>query len=119
MKPIIYVSGKYGGDIATNIKAAEAVTVQLMRNGFDVFCPHKNTAGFEQYTDLTYDRFIEMDLNILERCDAIYMMQGWEDSNGAKIEKEYAEEIDLPVILADLHHHTTFTVNDYNILVKL
>lgn len=88
---IIYVSGRYThGDVTENINRAREITAMLIRDGYDVICPHLNTAGFELYTDITYDRLIEMYLSILGRCDGIYMMSGWEQSNGANIELGYA-----------------------------
>jgi hypothetical protein len=97
--PLIYVSGKYtNGIISKNIDDAEAVAVQLMRNGFDVICPHKNTAFYEKYEDIPYEKYIQMDLNILARCDAIYMMKSWKESNGASVERNFAIDKDIPVI---------------------
>ena len=31
-------------------------------------------------------------------CDAIYMLDNWQDSNGARVEREKAEELNLTVI---------------------
>jgi hypothetical protein len=112
--PLLYVSGKYtAGVIKENIEAAEAVSVQLMRNGFDVICPHKNTSGYEKYEDIPYDQYIAMDLNILERCDAIYMMSNWQESNGAKIELKHALDKGIPVVLGANHNIEEFTVEAY------
>jgi nucleoside 2-deoxyribosyltransferase len=118
--PLIYVSGKYtNGIISKNIDDAEAVAVQLMRNGFDVICPHKNTAFYEKYEDIPYEKYIEMDLNILERCDVIYMMDNWKESNGAKIEMQYAMDKGMPVIFGENHNIEEFTVEAYDSSMKL
>lgn len=118
--PLVYVSGPYtNGIIIKNIEAAEAVSVQLMRNGFDVICPHKNTGGYEKYEDIPYDQYIAMDLNILERCDAIYMMSNWRESNGAKIEMQRALEKGIPVILGENHSIEEFTVEAYWNSIKI
>jgi nucleoside 2-deoxyribosyltransferase len=98
-KPLIYISGKYSdGIIIKNIEKAEAAAVRLMRAGFDVICPHKNTSGYEKYEDIPYEQYIEMDLNILERCDGIYMLDNWRESKGAKTEFEYAAHHCIPII---------------------
>lgn len=39
---------------------------------------------------LTYDEYMELDLMLLDMCDAIYMLKGWEDSKGANREYGYA-----------------------------
>jgi nucleoside 2-deoxyribosyltransferase len=102
---LVYVSGPYtaptDNEINENIQRAEDIAVMLMRNGFDVITPHKNTAGYQQY-EFTHERYLEQDINILSRCDAIIMMNGWRYSKGACIEMEYAREKKIPIILADI-----------------
>ena len=39
---------------------------------------------------LTYDEYMELDLRLLGMCEGIYMMEGWEDSQGANREYGYA-----------------------------
>ena len=47
--PLIYVAGAYAGDVSANIIKAERVSIALIRNGWHVFTPHKNTAGYERW----------------------------------------------------------------------
>lgn len=37
-------------------------------------------------------------LPLLKYCDAIYMLKGWENSAGARIEHEYAQKLGLVVM---------------------
>ena len=71
--------------------------------GWAVICPHANTAFFSGEEDHEVDRlkWIEGDLEMLWRCDAIYMLKGWEDSRGAVTERDQAITIDLQVIYED------------------
>ena len=39
---------------------------------------------------LTYDEYMELDLRLLDMCEGIYMLKGWEDSKGANREYGYA-----------------------------
>ena len=39
---------------------------------------------------MNYGEYMKIDLQLLELCDAIYMVEGWEDSAGAKLEYHYA-----------------------------
>ena len=94
---LIYVSGKYTGDVDENILAARSVAIRLWELGHAALCPHLNTAHFEHDCNVGYDQYIEGDLNMIARCDAIVMVNGWEESKGAKIEKEYAEKLVMPV----------------------
>ena len=105
---LIYVAGPYYAPTAEgrkkNIRMAERHSISLIRQGYAVFTPHKNTAGYEYYEDgeiLTKDTWMKIDLETLSRCDAIYMMPGWESSEGAKIELGYAGMWDLEVIYGE------------------
>lgn len=47
---------------------------------------------------LTYDEYMDLDLQLLDMCGAIYMLGGWEKSKGACIEYGYALAKDLIVL---------------------
>lgn len=64
---------------------------RLISEGHAVINPVKNL-GF------TYKEYIDMALNELMRCDAIYLMKGWEKSNGANLEFLYAITTNMVVI---------------------
>ena len=99
-KRLLFVSGAYTGDVEKNIAKAEEVSIGLIRAGFHVITPHKNIAGYEKYEDGTLNKRTWMDMcfNILKRCDAIYVMDNWKDSEGAKEEIAYAHRHGIPVI---------------------
>ena len=40
---------------------------------------------------LNEDAYMPICLSMLDAADAIYMLRGWENSDGAKLEKTYAE----------------------------
>jgi hypothetical protein len=44
--------------------------------------------------------FIEGDLEIIARCDAILMLPGWERSEGSRMEYSRAVELRMPVYLS-------------------
>ena len=41
---------------------------------------------------------MKQDIQLLCDCDLIYLMPGWEESEGAKLEKELAERLSIPVL---------------------
>lgn len=82
--PLIYVAGAYTGNVSEDIIKAEKASISLIRNGWHVFTPHKNTAGYENYVDLLESTWIEENINILKRCDAVYVMDNWCTSSGTK-----------------------------------
>lgn len=97
---LIYVSGPYSGtpeQTKNHIAAARQVSIKLWEMGHAVICPHLNTANFELDCKATYEQYIEGDLNMIARCDALVMLPGWEGSKGAKIEYSYASALDIPI----------------------
>jgi hypothetical protein len=94
---LVYVSGRYTGTIDANIQAARAVAIALWEHGHTALCPHLNTQHFEQDCKASYEDYIRGDLEMVARCDALVMVAGWEESNGAKIERDYALGLGIPV----------------------
>lgn len=96
---VIYVAGSYGATSNwgrhQNIEHAKTVARHLWQIGWAVICPHANTAEFDGEDDRSI--WIEGDLEILRRCDAIMMLENWSESEGAKKELELAESLGLQV----------------------
>jgi len=84
---IIYLSGKYSGNIEENLALARKVAIELWVKGYAVLCPHLNTAHFEEDCPATYEDYIRGDLEMVAACDAVVMLPGWEQSNGARLER--------------------------------
>ncbi len=82
--------------------------------------PHKNTAGYEKYEDgrITYETWLEMDLNLLSRCDALYVMSNSDGSNGVKKEIEFAIKQGMPIIYEKESPSKKFTPEDFLEIVK-
>jgi len=94
---LVYVSGPYRGDVDENITRAAAAAIQVWEAGHAAICPHLNTAYFDDYCRLGEDDYLRGDLEILSRCDAILMIPGWEESEGARAELEFARRQGLLV----------------------
>jgi len=96
MPELVYVAGPYSADtswgIKKNILEAEKYSLLLLRKGYYVITPHKNTAGYEAYPEWDQEFWYGLSLEILKRCDAIAMIPGWEGSRGSTIEHERALE---------------------------
>ncbi len=106
---VIYVAGCYLGksdwETYCNIHDARVVAHRLWDEGWAVICPHSNTAflGGEGERDRDnpdgeWAKFINGDLAILKRCDAIFMMSNWLSSKGAQIEHDAAVGFGLEII---------------------
>jgi hypothetical protein len=100
---LIYVAGKYGAPtqegISANIAHARQAAINLWRSGWSVFCPHMNTAHLDDI--VKREVFLDGDLEILKRCDAIYMLSNWQESEGAKKEYALAKYLELEIYFED------------------
>ena len=100
---LVFISGAYrnGGyaGVETNIQHARKEAVKLWQMGYAVICPHLNTAHFDGLCP--DDIWLKGDLEILKRCDVIYMLNNWHNSQGAKAELELAQQKGLEVIYED------------------
>lgn len=45
----------------------------------------------EMFSDFTHEEIMKICIAVLDSCNAIYMLKGWEDSKGANIELDYAK----------------------------
>jgi hypothetical protein len=86
----IYISGKMRGlpeeESRKLFKAAEQYLIGL---GHDVVNPWNSELEKDTLCNEWAD-YIMFDLNILKTCDALYMLDNWQDSNGAKCEHAFA-----------------------------
>lgn len=90
----VYLSGKITGDTGYRQKF-EAVQNELTSYGYVVFNPAVLPDGFE------YEDYMSLDLFILSRCDAIYLLRDWKNSPGAKRELEEAKRLGLQILDED------------------
>lgn len=94
---LIYIAGKYSGDIDNNIADARKVAIDLWEMGHAVICPHLNSSHMEQDCQATWEDYLRGDLNIISRVDALVMLEYWQASKGATMEHEYAKSLNIPI----------------------
>lgn len=93
---LIYVAGPYRGDVEQNIQNAREVAIELWKLGHTVICPHANSAHMDE-AGIAHETFIEGDLKIIARCDALVVLPVFQDSEGTLQEIAYAERLRVPI----------------------
>ena len=83
---IVYIAGPMTGYPDFNRAAFHLADALLTERGHIVLNPAHHPDG------LTLDEYMHMDLPMIDICDIVYLLKGWELSKGANIEKAYAEK---------------------------
>lgn len=99
---IIYISGPYTADTVEgklqNTQNTIDVGIELIRKGHTVIIPHlshyTDMRAQELGIDISWETWMKQDLELLERCDALYFIG---ESRGANLEREKALDWGLPV----------------------
>lgn len=115
---LIYTAGPYSGDVERNIFIARSYAIRLWGLGYGVICPHTNSAYFDEVgkvmgVTLGYETFMAGDIEMVKRCDAIFLLPNWGKSAGAVREWEAAVTSGKQVIT---YHE--FNSNPLNFIVN-
>ncbi|MDO9557248.1 MAG: DUF4406 domain-containing protein [Coriobacteriia bacterium] len=98
-REVVYIIGPYKApDVAgvrENIETAELAGCALMREGYDVVVPHalSKIDGHGEFDD---PRWVDATMNLMERCDRVAVLPGWEHSTGSLDEIARAAELSKP-----------------------
>ena len=97
---LVYVAHPFGGK-KKNIKDAQEVVRQLVRqkHGY-VFLSPLQALGFLN-EDISYEESMEMCLQLLKRCDELWLCNGWEKSKGCNMEWAAAKALGIPIYKVD------------------
>jgi nucleoside 2-deoxyribosyltransferase len=118
-KPVIYIAGPFRSasafvpgqqdawGIHQHVTNAMAWALKVWRAGGVALCPHGNTFCFQN--SAPDHVWLEGDLELLRRCDAVLLIPGWSQSAGATAERDFAVAQQLPVFeWRDLSHLVAF-----------
>lgn len=96
--PVVYIAGPYRAatrhQVHRNVRAAEEVGHAVMALGAMPLIPHANTFHLDgAFPDA---RFLDGDLALLWRCDAMVACPGWHTSEGTMAEIRFSASNGIP-----------------------
>ena len=91
----IYISGAITGTTDYMERFAKAEK-ELTEKGYSVVNPAKVNAQLPE--DTTYEEYMKICFCMLDICEAIFMIQGWDKSCGANREYSYALANDMIIM---------------------
>ncbi len=103
---VVYIAGPFRGpnawEIEENIRRAERLALEVWRLGAAALCPHTNTRFFQGAAEDAV--WLDGDIELLNRCDAVLLTPDWKLSSGARAEHDHAKGRGLPIFyfLVDL-----------------
>lgn len=105
--PVAYIIGPFRAPhhwgVVQNVRAAEAVALQVWLAGAAALCPHLNCVNFEGAAGDSKENasiWLDGDIAMLKRCDAVVLVPGWEKSTGSRAEVEIARAEGLAVFFS-------------------
>lgn len=92
----VYISGPISGyDLAERKEAFEKAAKRFRKHGYYVSNPFNTGIP----SSASWQEHMKADIAMLMQCDIIYLLEGWQDSRGATLERNLAEELGIKVML--------------------
>lgn len=93
MNKRVFISGKMTGLPNYNEAGFANAEAELLEAGFEPVTPWDPKAAAR---NAPWGECIIRALTLLNSCDAIYQLEGWEDSPGARMEWDFAKRVGIP-----------------------
>jgi hypothetical protein len=102
-RPIrVYVAGPFRAEDCwrqeRHVRTAEEAAWQLWKMGMAPLCPHSQTRFYQG--SLPNDVWLEGDLSWVEVSQALYVVDGWEESEGTLGEIKLAKKLGIPIFFS-------------------
>lgn len=107
---VVYVAGPFRAmnangrvncwGVQKNVMAAMTLALEVWKLGAVALCPHSNTMFFSDADGIADNMWLDGDLELVRRCDALILTPDWERSSGARAEAKYADSHNIPVFFS-------------------
>lgn len=96
----IYIAGPMTGIPEFNYPAFFAAKADLLARGYYPVSPTESTNDVivTEAEAKPWDYYMRLAIALLLSCDGIHMIDGWENSKGARLERNIAVELGMEVI---------------------
>lgn len=99
--PLVYIAGPFSATtregVEANVRRAERTGLVVASLGGMPVIPHSNTGAREFEHAQPYVFWIAGTLALMRRCDAVVMTLRWDESPGARGERDEALRLGIPV----------------------
>lgn len=105
----LYIAGPMTGYEQWNFPEFFRVEKALLELGYDVINPAHNdgpdlesalaSAGSTEKPNYTWNYYMKRDLPHVMECDGLLLLEGWQNSKGAKLEVHVAKALGLPLYI--------------------
>ncbi len=99
--PAVYIAGPMRGYEHFNYPKFNEVARRFRFEGFVVYNPAEHGEQEAKPGDHILKAYMEIDLPLVCRSDALIMLDGWDRSEGALLEFRVAQALDIPVYCED------------------
>lgn len=98
MRNNCYISGPITGyDLQERIEAFDKVQKELSKKG--IFTINPLGKGYGENESYTHADYLREDIGFMvQSCNSIYLMDGWRESEGCKVEYQVAKACDFKII---------------------
>jgi hypothetical protein len=116
---VFYIAGPYKAQseyqVRLNIRNAEIEALWVWFNGGVALCPHKNISGFGGANEIRDEVWLAGNLEMLKRCDALYAIGKYKESDEAGKEIQFAMDNRIPVFTSRveiMNYLTNYSILD-------
>jgi hypothetical protein len=100
---LLYIAHPYTGDVEANMLKVNTVCNQLLDLGYMIYSPLTMNHPLHMLKNRDYEVWINLDFEMLKRCDVLVLCGNWKESKGCNMELTWARDLHIEIaVLEDL-----------------